>query len=214
MQDVARRLGGATVLDQHLGEASLIGLPGEGAAELRGRLLEHEQESAWANHWVLVAGVDDAALERARALVGLAAAPQHNQYMRQLEAANAELLRANLRMGRAWLGIHDAAAAVIVRKLEERNEQLHKALLESRSQARQWKGIADRNAYARELLSKEAQRARYRIVDSVFGAVARIPLLGRAARGGYQSVVNPALNRSTSAGVPNGTTEPESSDSM
>jgi 2-polyprenyl-3-methyl-5-hydroxy-6-metoxy-1,4-benzoquinol methylase len=188
MEAVAKRLG-ATVVDQHLGEASLIRLPGEPGGALQGRLVQRDDdEPAWANHWLLVAGADPADLERATAVIGLAAAPFHNRYMRQLEAANAELLRANRRMGRAWLGIHDAAAAVVVRRLEEEVNRLDEELKHEQTEARKWRMIADGNAYAREEALREGQRARYRIVDAVFGQVSRIPLIGRAARGGYRQL--------------------------
>jgi 2-polyprenyl-3-methyl-5-hydroxy-6-metoxy-1,4-benzoquinol methylase len=115
MRAVADRFPDAVVLSQYLAEGSLI-VTGDavGGSGVQGRLVDAGSPEAsseiWANHWLILIGVDSAQSEQAQAGLALVATPHHNQYMRQLERANAELHRANLRMGRAWLGVHDAAA--------------------------------------------------------------------------------------------------------
>jgi 2-polyprenyl-3-methyl-5-hydroxy-6-metoxy-1,4-benzoquinol methylase len=137
MRAVADRFPDAVVLPQYLAEGSLILTRDAGRdSEAHGRVLDAGSPEAssevWANHWLILVGVDLAQSEQAQAGLGFVAAPYHNQYMRQLERANAELLRANLRMGRAWLGVHDAAAGAAEARrvrLEARVAELEQIVL-------------------------------------------------------------------------------------
>jgi 2-polyprenyl-3-methyl-5-hydroxy-6-metoxy-1,4-benzoquinol methylase len=141
MRAVADRFPDAIVLSQYLAEGSLI-LTGDGGrdSEVHGRLIDagapEVSSEVWANHWLVLIGVDSAQVEQAQAGLVLVAAPHHNQYMRQLERTNAELFRTNSRLARGWLGVHDAAAARCMR-LEakvvelERIARHHKAALEA-----------------------------------------------------------------------------------
>jgi SAM-dependent methyltransferase len=188
MRKVADELG-ATVLEQYLGEAAIIRRGGAEGGELAGRLVADGQDPAWANHWLLISGVPEAELERASAIVELTARANANEYMRHLEEANAELWRANARLGYGRLGTHDAAAAVLVRRYEERLRELEGSLALARTNLKSWKQIADGNDWARRQLLAEATRARYRMVDSAFGAFARVPGLRRLARGGFRTAI-------------------------
>jgi 2-polyprenyl-3-methyl-5-hydroxy-6-metoxy-1,4-benzoquinol methylase len=184
MREVAAALD-AVVIEQYLGEASIVRRGGVEGGELTGRLVADDQDPAWANHWLLVTGFPEADLDRASAIVELTARANQNQYMRHLETANAELWRANARLGHGRLGTHDAAAAVITRRYEDMVRRAEAA----EADARKWHRIAEGNEWARDQVIAEATRGRYRMVDSVFGAIARIPLLGRFARGGYREVI-------------------------
>jgi hypothetical protein len=137
MRAVADRFPDAVVVSQYLAEGSLILMPDAARdSEAHGRLVDAGSPEAssevWANHWLILVGVDAAQREQARAGLGFVTSPHHNQYMRQLERANAELLRANLRMGRAWLGVHDAAAGAAEARrvrLEARVAELEQLVL-------------------------------------------------------------------------------------
>jgi SAM-dependent methyltransferase len=173
MQAAAERIGGAAIVEQHLAEASVLRRAGDsGEIELRGRLrTPGEDEAAWANHWLLLAGVDDAALASASARLSAAAALNQNGYMKLLERANADLVRHNARLSRTWLGLHDAAAAAMVRRLQEAEARAEFA----ESEAERWEDIADNNDWARqerenELKGLEARLAgpRYAAMDAVY----------------------------------------------
>ncbi len=173
MQAAAERLGGATIVEQHLAEASLLmPSPPAGELELRGRLaVPGAGEAPWANHWLLLVNADEGAVEGATARLGLAAGANHNAYMRQLEDANAELRRANARLGRQRLGLHDAAAASVLKRLEEHAERGEVA----RREADKWKQIADANDWHRRQLERQLAEPRYRVVDGVRERLLRAP---------------------------------------
>jgi len=188
MRAAAARLGGVTILEQHLAEASLL-MPSRpaGELELHGRLAARDAGDApWANHWLLLVNVDDGAVEGARARLGLAAGANHNAYMRQLEEANAELRRANTRLARRRLGVHDAAAASVLRRLEERGDREASAAKAAAAEAEKWRAIADSNDWARRQLEQRLAEPRHRVADGVRDVVSRV-------RGG--AVVARALRR-------------------
>jgi 2-polyprenyl-3-methyl-5-hydroxy-6-metoxy-1,4-benzoquinol methylase len=112
MRAVSERFRDAIVLSQYLAEASLLVRTNlDPASEVRGRIVDTPGDDAWANHWLILVGVDGAEAGAAEAALALAVADHHNEYMRILERANAELHRTNQRLARGWLGVHDAAAA-------------------------------------------------------------------------------------------------------
>lgn len=175
MRAAADRLGGATIVEQCLAEASLL-MPSSpaGELELQGRLAPRDADEApWANHWLLLVNADERAVEGARARLGLAARAYHNAYMRELEEANAELRRANARLTREWLGVHDAAAASLLKGLEERAYGAEAAARE----AVKWKQIADNNDWQRQLLARQLALPLHRVADAIGRVVLR-------ARGG------------------------------
>jgi SAM-dependent methyltransferase len=168
MLAAADRFPDAVVLSQYLGEASLI-LPPDAAppSEARGRLvdtgIEDGPRGVWANHWLIAVGVDLVHIEQTQAGLALATAPNHNEYMRQLERANAELRRTNARMARSWLGVHDAAAAAP----EARRVKLEAKVAELEQQVDREQQTAKSN-YEHMLLHKAALEApRYRAVDAI-----------------------------------------------
>ncbi len=183
VQVAAARFPDAVLLGQSLAEGSWIaesGAPdGPATAWLVGA---DEARPEWANHWLLVAGVDEGATSRARARMALAASPPHNAYMRHLERANDALRSTNARLGRKWLGVHDAAAAAVVRRLQERIESIENRAdgLEARARAAEaaaerWKGIADNNDWAREQLDRRLAQPHYARMDAVRDRVLSVP---------------------------------------
>src|SRR5207302_1364446 len=103
-------------------EGSLI--RGEAAGPVRAEVgLDGEQDLDWANHFLLLAGVDaEALLGSADASLRLAVAPVNHRYMRSLEEANRALRAANGRLGRDRLGLGAAGGASAVLRREEEAE--------------------------------------------------------------------------------------------
>jgi 2-polyprenyl-3-methyl-5-hydroxy-6-metoxy-1,4-benzoquinol methylase len=160
MRAVSERFRDAIVFSQYLAEASLVvrTIP-DPSSEVRGRLLGTPGDDAWANHWLILVGLDGGDADGAEAALTFAVADHHNEYMRILERANAELHRTNQRLARGWLGVHDAAAA----GTELRRRELEAEVVE----------------LARALrLSKAALSApRYRAVDALRRLAFRFPVL-------------------------------------
>jgi SAM-dependent methyltransferase len=191
MQAAARRLGRPVIVEQRLGEASLL-LPSweHGPLALRGGLTQPvSDDGAWANHWLLLVNIDAAVVEEVRVRLSLAAAANPNAYMRQLEQANAELLQANRRLARQWLGIHDAAAAAVVRRLEERVEAAERDVEQARYETRQvqaeadkWQRIADDNDWGRRALETRLAEPRYAAVDAARDRLLAVPGGGALSR--------------------------------
>jgi SAM-dependent methyltransferase len=184
MREVSESFDDALVLSQYLAEASLIAArDADLSSELTGRLVDVPDGEPWANHWLILVGLDGVAASAASADLTLAAAANHNDYMRTLERANAELHRTNQRLARGWLGVHDAAAASAEarqRKVDELTRELG----------------AERSAHRALKLQYEATLSapRYRAVDAVRTFAFTIPglasllglrsrLIGRRARG-------------------------------
>ena len=172
MRALIERLPEPALLCQRLGEASVIAPAGERDAVLTGRLEEAgDPDEAWANHWIVACGVPAEQLRAASARLSFVASPQGNAYMRALEAANAELLRANARLARGWLGVHDAAAGAVVGNLAWQT-----------SEATKWKEIADRNDWARQGLQAQLDAPRHRAVDAARDALLALPGVSGARR--------------------------------
>jgi hypothetical protein len=74
-------------------------------------------------------------------------------------------------MARRWLGLHDAAAASVIRRLEEQT-----------AAARAWKEIADNNDYARQGLQRRLESPGHRLVDAVRDLLLAIPGVRRTQR--------------------------------
>jgi 2-polyprenyl-3-methyl-5-hydroxy-6-metoxy-1,4-benzoquinol methylase len=177
MRAVADRFPDAVVLSQYLAEASLV-LPPDvspGAAAT-GRLVDNGGEGTatetGANHWLILVGGDPP--EEVEAGLALAAAPHHNEYMRALERANEELLRANRRLARGWLGLHDAAAAAAEgrrRKIEELEREVEHE-----------RAVAKSNHDLMVLQKAALDAPRYRAVDAVRTLAFSIPGVGALLR--------------------------------
>ena len=206
MQAAAERLGRALLLEQRLAEASVIrqspagGLAagsgdgdgdGDGhagtldteasGADLHGQLIGDDDldgDATWANHWLLLTNVDSAEVARARLRLAFAAQPNHSAYMRILEGANAELRRANARLAREQLGRHDAAAAVVVRRLQERADAEEERADSAEAEARKWKDIADANDWGRRQAEGRLNAGAHRLVEATTRRLATAPAAG------------------------------------
>ncbi|UTI65072.1 class I SAM-dependent methyltransferase [Paraconexibacter antarcticus] len=112
-------LPGVTVAFQSHAEGSLI--RGRATGPVRAEVaLDGEQDLDWANHFLLLAGVDaDVLLDPADAALHLAVAPVNHRYMRGLERANRTLQAANGRLVRERLGLGAAGAASAVLRRED-----------------------------------------------------------------------------------------------
>ena len=120
--------GDCVLLYQFLAEGSLIRR--HDASETAGRLVATERgEPEYANHFIACINLSEA-LEQLPdwARMHLEAAPLHNRYVRNLEDANRELRRTNVRLGQEWLGKADSAAATIVARLELENRAVQSQL--------------------------------------------------------------------------------------
>ena len=172
-QALIARFEDPVVLGQHLLEGSLLVPVGERPPEAATRLIgdTDRDDPAWAGHWIAMVGFDASAARQAAARLAFAAAPHQSAYVRDLELANAELRRMNARLARSWLGLHDAAAASVVRGLEEQREA-----------ARKWKEIADNNDFARQGLERRLESPAHRGVDALRDLVRQIPGLGLVMR--------------------------------
>ena len=171
MRALIARLPEPQVLEQRLAEASVIVPTGAGAEPATGRLEPVPDEAGWANHWIVTVNVPVAELRGASARITFAAAPQASAYMRSLEVANAELVRANARLARNWLGLHDASAASVLRRLSDKT-----------ADAEKWERIAGNNDWARAQLEQQLQARHHRAAEATHAFVSRLPGVPAARR--------------------------------
>jgi len=165
------RLPEPVLLEQRLAEASVIVPAGEAPGALAGRLEPAAEGSEWANHWLAAVNVPAGELRAASVRFSFLAAPQASAYLRVLEEANAELLRMNARLSRSWLGLHDAAAAAVLRRMDD-----------AKAEAEKWRRIADNNDWGRQELEARLRSPGHRTVESVMQAVGSLPGVGAARR--------------------------------
>lgn len=181
--ELFQRLGDPVVLSQYLTEGSLLVDGDDLGSELVGRLVAHERPSPeWANNWVAVVNVPHEELRRVTARVRLTASANNNEYMRTLERANSELERANRRLARGWLGVHDAAAATVLHRYGRRATQAEARVEELERRLAIEIEVAKEN----DRLFQQARRAlaspRYQAVDRGRDLVMAIPGAGRLLR--------------------------------
>lgn len=110
---------GRVVLPQFLAEGSLIVPPGADGVDV-GLALEDRVEPEYANHFIVCLGFPEEDVTGSNhGRMQLNSAPSHNRYMRNLERANAELVRTNVRLTRQRLGKADSAAATYLAKKDD-----------------------------------------------------------------------------------------------
>lgn len=157
---LADRLAGATVLRQFLAEGSLIAAAGADGMtrelNLRGADLLAEDAAAL----IVASGFEDRALEVARLSLQVAAAPVLLSYVRGLEAAHAELVRANRQLMRERVGRDGSAAA---------------ALLNAQRQLEEMRTIARNHEEHVRRIEAWYDAPRYHLVDRVRGGAIRVP---------------------------------------
>jgi 2-polyprenyl-3-methyl-5-hydroxy-6-metoxy-1,4-benzoquinol methylase len=170
--ELLARIGEHQLLTQHLTEGSLMLAPGEvegGAVSAPSKVNIAGASAPWANHWIAAFNVPAGELASAAASFRLSSFPNNGAYMNALERSNAELHHANQRMARAWLGIHDAAAAAAVHRIELRHRESEDEMKRLRQRAR------DADEYQARL-----RRADHVLVDRLAMALKSIPGLKRA----------------------------------
>lgn len=158
---LAGRLPDARVIPQFLAEGSFIGLPPrepDGSPDLEVRLPEPREEDAAA--LVVVSGFDNGAVEQARASLRVAAAPVLLNYVRELELANAELLRANRALMSGSLGRDGSAAG---------------SLAHAQHQAQEMKALARYHEEHARRVEAWYDAPRYHLADRVRETLVKIP---------------------------------------
>jgi hypothetical protein len=171
-------------LFQHIAEGSVI-VGSDRPEAFSGEVGALERaEPEYANTFLVAVGFGSEAVREATAHVNLVATPNHNRYMLELAASNAELFRTNLRLSEGWMGKSDAAAAATQDGASGLREQLSAA----QARVQELEAIARHNdiLYQREHARLNAPR--YRAVDKLRDAVAAIPLLGRVLRWGWRRI--------------------------
>jgi 2-polyprenyl-3-methyl-5-hydroxy-6-metoxy-1,4-benzoquinol methylase len=121
-----------TVAYQTHAEGSLIQTGAGGPATVQIEI-DGEQDLDWANHFVLLAGVDaEGLLGLGDGTVHLAAAPVNHRYMRHLEEANRRLLAENGRLARGRMGLGAGGGASAVLRQEDALEQAREEIRQCR----------------------------------------------------------------------------------
>jgi len=160
----------AVVAYQNHAEGSLI--RGRAADDVRVEVkLDGEQDLDWANHFLILAGVDvEALLSTADAALDLAVAPVNHRYLRHLEHANRSLYAVNSRLTRERLGLGAAGAASAVLRREDELAAAREQVVECRRRIGELEG---------ELAGLRAEREEYR---RAYVVVHTSRLTNRAAR--------------------------------
>lgn len=173
-----------TVAYQTHAEGSLIQAAAGGRARVEVEV-DGEQDLDWANHFLLLAGVDvDQLLGTADGLVHLAAAPVNHRYMRHLEEANRRLLAENGRLARGRLGLGAGGGA----SSELRRESALERAREEIAQCRHRIGTLEaelaegREAAGAAAIAHDATRAERDEYRRAFVAVRSSRLTNTAAR--------------------------------
>jgi SAM-dependent methyltransferase len=168
-------LGDPVILGQYHSEGSLM-LGNDPEAELRGELADDgPPDLAWANHWIALVNVPVDDVAEAVARMGLSAAPNQNEYMRALERANDELWRANGRLARHQLGIHDSAAASVIGRLERRTQEAERRVRELEERLALEVEVAKQNDRNFQNVRATLELPRHRAVDALHRRMLRLP---------------------------------------
>jgi hypothetical protein len=163
---LASALDGVVVAQRLAAGSVIVDRPGPA-----GTVLSEPSDGDDAVHYLVCANVDRDRLGTAAAMLGAAAVPLMTGYVRFLHEANEQLRRANARLARERLGVHDSAAASLAPRISE----LEKEVAEQRRIAK-----AHYDMFLQTKASLEAPR--YRAVDSVRAVLFGIPGLGAALR--------------------------------
>jgi O-antigen biosynthesis protein len=159
------RFGDVTMLYQVFAEGSMILADGVDGDAFRGRAAALEYaEPEYANDFIAVIGFGPDAIREVTAQLNLVATPSHNRYMLELERANAELRRTNRQLARGIYGKRDAAAGMVIDRLERAERHARELELEF------WR------------LQKLHSAPRYRAVDALIAAIRRVPGVHQIAR--------------------------------
>jgi 2-polyprenyl-3-methyl-5-hydroxy-6-metoxy-1,4-benzoquinol methylase len=173
-------LGEHAVIGQYHAEGSLLLDPDDGEAVEGVRAPGEAHDLAWANHWIALVGVAPEAVTAAR--MRICAAPARNEYMRALERANLELRRVNAKLARSHLGVHDAAAAAVIGRLERRTREAEQKARELQERLDVEIEVALQNDRHFQAARAILESPRHRAVDRLHRAVLGLPGGGGLAR--------------------------------
>jgi SAM-dependent methyltransferase len=165
-------------LYQHLAEGSLI-LPedADDGDALQARVEATEQaEPEYANTFIAAVGFEPGAARRASAVINVVATPSHNRYMLELERSNREFWDSNRQLWRTLPGKHDAAAAAVLARFDERIAEL---------EGRAWILGEEKRIAEAKLAQMTAwhDAGRYHAVDRAVAVIRRTPVVYPAAKG-------------------------------
>jgi hypothetical protein len=160
-QALAKRLPGGVLLRQFLAEGAVIlSANGNGRTALGLDLGDEDARNEDAAGLIVASGFDEEALEHARVNMGVVAAPVLLSYVRGLEAAHAELLRANRELMRERVGREGSAAA---------------SLLNAQNQLDKWRVIAREHEEHIKRVRAWYDAPRYHLADRVRAALTKTP---------------------------------------
>ena len=167
---LAARLEGARVVEQRLAEASIIA---DGPGLLTGALADGEPAGGVYARLV-VAGLPEPGSDG----IDFSAATINRSYLLWLDAANAELRRANTLLARAQLGKYDSAAGWFVNRLEHAQDEAERlaGLLEIEKQ------VAAQNHEYFDNARRKLHEPHHRIAEGIVRRASRLP--GARAIGG------------------------------
>lgn len=158
---LANRLHGGMVLQQFLAEGAVITGPnGDGLAGMGLDLKDGDARNEDAAGLIVVSGFDAEAIAKARVSMGVVATPVLLSYVRGLEAAHAELLRANRELMRERVGREGSAAA---------------SLLNAQNQLEEWRVIAREHEEHVKRVRAWYDAPRYHLADRVRAALTKAP---------------------------------------
>jgi hypothetical protein len=157
---LAARLPAAVVLRQFIAEGSVIAAAAADSAAPSLALRDVDLRDEDAAALIVASGFEEAALSEARASLRFAAAPVLLSYVRGLEAAHAELLRANRELMRERVGRDGSAAA---------------SLLDAQQQLEKMKTIAKEHEEHVNRVRAWYDAPRYHLVDRVRAALTKVP---------------------------------------
>ncbi|HET8672266.1 MAG TPA: hypothetical protein VFL87_01420, partial [Thermoleophilaceae bacterium] len=163
---LAERLPTAVVLPQFLAEGSVIGLPGnggEGRLELGHREVRREDAAAF----IVASGFSAEQLSHAQAVLPVTVTPILSSYVRNLESAHAELLRANRMLMRQRVGQSGSAAATLA--------ELRRQADQAKRERDEMEEIARGHELQVHRVRAWYDAPRYHLADRVREALTRLP---------------------------------------
>jgi hypothetical protein len=165
---LAERLGGAEVVPQRLAEMSIITSE---AGPLTASLEELDPLPADVHAWLVLAGLP----KKGSGTFALSAGTLHRTYLLWLDAANAELRRANVRLAREQLGKYDAAAASVVHRIALAEEAATRAAAER--DAALERVATEHSAAMRyyEITQAKLHEPHFRIAEGIVRRARRVP---------------------------------------
>jgi hypothetical protein len=175
---LAARLPGGAVIPQRLAEVSIIS---DGAGPLTAPLDGLDADAADVETWLVVGGLAEPDADEP---IAVAIGTVHRAYARWLDAANAALRRANVRMARERLGTHDAAAATTARRIRDAEAE--------RDAARDELNVVRNDAMQYfQITQRKLNLPHYRIAEGIAQRAGRVPGARRVGKAVVRRVLPP-----------------------